>query len=29
MPRDKIEANLAKQIDAQKNPVSVSGTPWA
>jgi hypothetical protein len=23
-----LEANLAKQIDAQKNPVSVSGTPW-
>jgi len=27
--KDETEANLAKQIDAQKNPVSVSGTPWS
>jgi hypothetical protein len=24
-----IEANLTKQIEAQKNPVSVAGVPWA
>jgi len=23
-----IEANLTKQIEAQKNPVSVTGVPW-
>jgi hypothetical protein len=23
-----IEANLTKQIEAQKNPVSVAGVPW-
>jgi len=27
--KEDTEANLQKQIDAQKNPVSVSGTPWA
>ena len=27
--KDEIEANLAAQIDAQKNPVSAAGTPWA
>ena len=26
--KDEIEANLAKQIQAQKNPVSVAGVPW-
>lgn len=26
--KDEIEANLARQIDAQKNPVTASGTPW-
>lgn len=28
MDKDETEANLAKQIDAQKNPVTVAGTPW-
>jgi hypothetical protein len=27
--KDEIEANLASQIDAQKNPVTAAGTPWA
>jgi len=27
--KDETEANLANQIDAQKNPVTASGTPWA
>lgn len=27
--RDEKEAQLLSQIDAQKNPVSVTGTPWA
>ena len=27
--KDEIEANLAAQIDAQKNPVQESGVPWA
>jgi hypothetical protein len=26
--KDEIEANLAAQIEAQKNPVSESGLPW-
>jgi hypothetical protein len=26
--RAEIEANLTKQIQAQKNPVSVAGVPW-
>lgn len=26
--KDAIEAALAAKIDAQKNPVSASGTPW-
>lgn len=26
--KDEIEANLATQIEAQKNPVSESGLPW-
>ena len=26
---DETEANLAAQIDAQKNPTSASGVPWA
>lgn len=26
--KDEIEANLAAAIDAQKNPVTASGTPW-
>ena len=26
--KDAIEAGLASQIEAQKNPVSSSGTPW-
>jgi hypothetical protein len=26
--KDETEANLASQIDAQKNPTSESGTPW-
>lgn len=26
---ESIEANLAAQIEALKNPVSASGTPWA
>jgi hypothetical protein len=26
--RDEKEAQLLSQIDAQKNPVSVTGTPW-
>jgi hypothetical protein len=29
-PYDEVaEANLAKQIDAQKNPTTESGTPWS
>ena len=27
--KDETEANLANQIDAQKNPVTAAGTPWA
>jgi hypothetical protein len=27
--KDETEANLAAQIDAQKNPVTAAGTPWA
>ena len=27
--KDETEANLAAQIDAQKNPKSAAGTPWA
>ena len=27
--KDATEANLAAQIDAQKNPTSATGTPWA
>ena len=27
--KDAIEANLAAQIDAQKNPTSAAGVPWA
>jgi hypothetical protein len=27
--KDETEANLATQIDAQKNPVTAAGTPWA
>jgi hypothetical protein len=27
--KDETEASLATQIEAQKNPVSASGTPWA
>jgi hypothetical protein len=27
--KDGIEANLTAQIEAQKNPVSESGVPWA
>ena len=27
--KDETEASLASQIEAQKNPVSASGTPWA
>lgn len=26
--KDETEANLAAQIDAQKNPVTAVGTPW-
>jgi hypothetical protein len=26
--KSEIEANLTKQIQAQKNPVSVAGVPW-
>ena len=26
--KDAVEASLASQIEAQKNPVSSSGTPW-
>jgi hypothetical protein len=26
--KDETEANLAAAIDAQKNPVTTSGTPW-
>jgi hypothetical protein len=26
--KDETEANLAAQIDAQKNPVSAAGVPW-
>jgi len=26
--KDAVEASLASQIEAQKNPVSKSGTPW-
>lgn len=26
--KDKVEANLAAQIEKQKNPLTVSGTPW-
>lgn len=26
--KDQLEANLASQIDAQKAPATVSGTPW-
>ena len=26
--KDAVEAGLASQIEAQKNPVSSSGTPW-
>ena len=27
--KDETEANLAAQIDAQKNPTSAAGVPWA
>jgi hypothetical protein len=27
--KDETEANLANQIDAQKNPVTAAGTPWS
>ena len=27
--KDETEANLANQIDAQKNPTTAAGTPWA
>lgn len=27
--KDEIESNLTAQIEKQKNPVSMSGTPWA
>lgn len=27
--QEDIEANIANQIEAQKNPVTGSGTPWA
>ena len=27
--KDETEANLAAQIDAQKNPVTAAGTPWS
>jgi hypothetical protein len=27
--KDETEANLAAQIDAQKNPTEASGLPWA
>ena len=27
--KDTVEANLAAQIEAQKNPVQESGVPWA
>jgi hypothetical protein len=27
--KDETEANLAAQIDAQKNPTSEAGLPWA
>jgi hypothetical protein len=27
--KTEIEANLTKQIEAQKNPVSATGLPWA
>jgi hypothetical protein len=27
--KDETEANLASQIDAQKNPTSAAGVPWA
>jgi hypothetical protein len=28
LDKDEIEANLATQIEAQKNPVQLSGVPW-
>ena len=28
LDKDAVEAGLASQIEAQKNPVSKSGTPW-
>jgi hypothetical protein len=28
MGKDTVELSLQSQIDAQKNPVQVSGTPW-
>ena len=28
LDKDAVEASLASQIEAQKNPVSSSGTPW-
>lgn len=28
LDKDEIEASLASQIDAQKNPVQKSGVPW-
>jgi hypothetical protein len=27
--KDETEANLVNQIDAQKNPVTIAGTPWS
>jgi hypothetical protein len=27
--KDETEANLASQINAQKNPVTAAGTPWS
>ena len=27
--KDETEANLANQINAQKNPVTAAGTPWS
>lgn len=27
--KDTVEASLATQIEAQKNPVTASGTPWS
>lgn len=29
MGKDTVELSLQSQIDAQKNPVQVSGTPWS